>query len=505
MNSFVPRAFCFVLAALLFLLPACSPRQTPPAVTETAVTPDAPAPTPTAPAPVASAVSSAAASNPDAAMDAPAKLPKEAVQKMQHYTAPAPAVSLSLAPGEYRYNTNLDIENNVFLDALIYTGYNIQKHRADGNMWKYILSSEKRGLGYLSNITFGGGCTGYETTPDGRPDIAAFERGGLVCASFATYVYFNYLPNVAGIDTSCLPRPERSYNAHSFYEALQKWEQLGYSHRIGFTAENRGGYIDFHPQSEIPIGSVLVFCDARKMNGMGSHIVIYAGTKNGYHWVFQVGNKNGPEFCAVERFLFGPDPQWPIAIFSTPSNIRMAAQLTVQAVDEAGAPVAGVALRLQNAKTGETFSLGATNAKGEAQKEGLAYGDYRLSWQPPAGYRCSAASRTLHLTTAHNSQNTARLTFVKPAASAAPSKPKPSAPVSSQPPPSVPASDPQSPGEPTQSPVESDLLSDPASSGGEPASEPESSPPSAPTAPSSSPDDAAESRPAPPVQPEAES
>ena len=42
--------------------------------------------------------------------------------------------------GGFKYNTNLDIEDNVFFDAMIYTGYNIEKHRADGNMWKYILA-----------------------------------------------------------------------------------------------------------------------------------------------------------------------------------------------------------------------------------------------------------------------------------------------------------------------------------------------------------------------------
>ena len=44
--------------------------------------------------------------------------------------------------GGFKYNTNLDIEDNVFFDAMIYTGYNIEKHRADGNMWKYILAPQ---------------------------------------------------------------------------------------------------------------------------------------------------------------------------------------------------------------------------------------------------------------------------------------------------------------------------------------------------------------------------
>ena len=148
--------------------------------------------------------------------------------------------------GNLGYNTNLNMEDNVFMDALIYTGYNMKKHRADGNMWVYILSERKRGLGYLSNITYGGGSSGLETTPDGKPDIKAFERGGLVCASFATYVYFNYLPNVAGIDTSMLTKPERTYNAHSFYTAAKDWIAKGHAYTIGFTvSRTASGYINF--------------------------------------------------------------------------------------------------------------------------------------------------------------------------------------------------------------------------------------------------------------------
>ena len=228
-------------------------------------------------------------------------------------------VSGSVNRDQFGYNTNLDIEDNVFMDALLYTGYNMKKHRADGNMWVYILSERKRGLGYLSGITFGGGSSGLETTANGKPDIAAFEKGGLVCASFATYVYFNYLPNVAGIDTSFLTKAQRTYNAHSFYTAAKQWVKNGHTYTIGFDVSRTSyNYIVFNPKEEIPIGSILVFEDDRKHDGKGSHITVYAGTKNGMHWVYQVGTDNGPEMCAVERMLFGPDPQWPLAIFATP-------------------------------------------------------------------------------------------------------------------------------------------------------------------------------------------
>ncbi len=230
----------------------------------------------------------------------------------------------TLFPG-YKYNSVFDIEDNVFLDALAYTGYNLEKHRSDGKMWQYILSNDKKWRGWLSGITYGGGSSGLETK-NGLPNIKAFEKGGLVCASFATYVYFNYLPNIAKIDTSCLDIPEKTYSAQSFYEAAQKWLKKGYTYNIGFTAKNTASAIKFEADEEIPIGSIIVFRDMDKPKKTeADHITIYVGKKNGYHWVIQTGNKNGPEFCAVERFKFGPDPQWPLKIFATPTCIYDAA------------------------------------------------------------------------------------------------------------------------------------------------------------------------------------
>ena len=150
---------------------------------------------------------------------APASSKKPSVSKKPSSTT---TVTKPVANSGYQYNTNLNIEDNVFMDSLIYTGYNMKKHRADGLMWVYILAKYKRAKGWLSNITYAGGSTGYETK-NGKPDIKYFERNGFVCASFATYVYFNYLPNVAGIDTSSLPRPADSKLADSWYKAVQQW------------------------------------------------------------------------------------------------------------------------------------------------------------------------------------------------------------------------------------------------------------------------------------------
>lgn len=312
----------------------------------------------------------------------------------------------------YKYNTNSDIDDNIFLDALIYTGYNIEKHRADGKMWQYILSANKRGLGYLSKISYGGGSSGYETS-GGKPDIKYFEKHGLVCASYVTYVYFNYLPNVAGIDTSALPKPTRSTSANDWYSALKQWVNKGYSKKIAFSAsKTSAGFINFKPSENIPIGSVIVFCDSRNRSDYGSHVAIYAGYKNNYNWIFHVGNKNGPEFCAVERMNFGHDPQWPIAVITPPSNIRMSAMLEITVKDDLGNPVSGSVISLKNSKTGAVVNLGTVNS-GKLSKDGLSYGDYVLSFTVPDGYTADSTVKNIKLTTAQNSRNTVDIKLSK--------------------------------------------------------------------------------------------
>ncbi len=250
---------------------------------------------------------------------APTPAPKPATKPAAPQT---PVVQAPVINTNFNKNSNFNPESNVFFDAMIYSGYNIAKHRSDGLMWVYILSSQKRAKGWLSKIGYGGGSTGYETNAQGLPDIAKFERSGLVCASYVVYNYFNYLPNVAGIDTSYLKRPARSYSANDFYVATQDWIAKGYSRTIPFTARLSGNLTVFNAASEIPIGSIMAFSDFKKPGSKHcSHVAIYAGYMNGSNWVYHLGNDNGPEFCTMERMSCGPDPQWPLAIITTPQPI----------------------------------------------------------------------------------------------------------------------------------------------------------------------------------------
>lgn len=320
-------------------------------------------------------------------------------------SAPAPSAPTQNITSGYKYNTNTNIENNIFMDSLVYTGYKLDYHRSLGKMWTYIPAASKRGMGILSNISYDydGGTSGYETNANGKPDIAFFEKGDLVCASYVTYVYFNYLPNVAGIDTSSLTRPNKSYSANDWYIAAKDWINKGYSSAIPFTAsKDSTGWIHYKSSADIPIGSVVFFKNYGSSADYASHVAIYAGYKNGYNWLFHVGNDNGPEMCAIERMWYGPDPQWPLMVVSTPSNIRMAAALEVTVKDEAGNAIANV----------ET-SIGKTNASGVVLKEDLSYGEYNLTYTVPKGYYSDKNSVSLKLDTKNNSLNKVSITLKK--------------------------------------------------------------------------------------------
>ncbi len=312
-------------------------------------------------------------------------------------------------------HTNMD--NNIFMDSLIYTGYNITKHRDDGMLWEYVPSKSKAGLGYLSNISYGAGCSGYETDENCKPNIAEFEKGNLVCASYVTYVYFNYLPNVAGIDTSVLTKPTNSYWANSWYEAAKDWVNKGYSEYIPFTYEVMGeigsSFIRFKSSREIPVGSIIVFCDPKTSMNRGAHVAVYAGYANGYDWLYHLGNANGPEFCSVQRMNFGPNARWPLAVITPPNILRFSPVLEIELKDDLGNPIVGSEFIIKHLATGKQESLGVTDENGKITKNGLTYGEFELIQNVPEGYINKKASCPIRLSATNNSLKTVSIINVK--------------------------------------------------------------------------------------------
>ena len=124
--------------------------------------------------------------------------------------------------------------------------------------------------------------------------------------------------------------------------------------------------------------------------------------------------KNGPEMCAVERMLYGPEPQWPMMVVTTPSNIRMAATLEVELKDDSGKPISGVNFSLKSSETGKTIKLGKTDKKGMITKDCLSYGEYTLIQSSiPKGYTAKKTETKIKLTTANNSKNSLKIVNAK--------------------------------------------------------------------------------------------
>ncbi len=285
----------------------------------------------------------------------------------------------------FSYSTPMDIEDNVFMDSLNYTGYNVAKHRKDGLMWQYIIASKKKRYhqnpngtyAWLSKITYGGGSNGYETNSNGLPDISYFEKKGLVCASYVGYVYRNYLPNVVGINTSIMKSP-RDYGwsdvlADGWYEVGKMWVKNGYSEFIPFAqGKSAFGCLKITPAKSIPIGSLIVTTDGNKPSDYASHVSIYAGYKYGYNWVYQVGSENGPEFSCIERMAF-MFPQKLIAIITPPKSINFAPKLEVTVKDSSGKIVSGAKVIAKRDKNGKEITIGTTDASGKTSKDYLYY------------------------------------------------------------------------------------------------------------------------------------
>ena len=133
--------------------------------------------------------------------------------------------------------------DNVFLDALEYTGYKVQAQKDDGTIFKKYSGGA---TAYLSKISYGLNKYGTETvaksgTATGlAPDIAGFESSGLCCASYISYVYYNYLPNIAGIDTSSATRPYNLRTATAYNAAANAWVSAGTARRISFSQNANG-------------------------------------------------------------------------------------------------------------------------------------------------------------------------------------------------------------------------------------------------------------------------
>ena len=294
-------------------------------------------------------------------------------------------LNLSAAPAADIPSKMLD---NIYLDALTYTGYKTDVQKADGSIFKTYSGNAPASV--RSGIGYGTGPSGLETVAvDNKtgkaPDIARFKANGLCCASYVSYVYYNYLPNIARMDVSKIPQPANPRSPISYNSAVENWVRSGGARRIAFTQ----GTNSFTPSEEIPIGSLIIF--KHKTTGEIAHLALYAGYYAGKHFVTHVGNERGPEISTVEGMSKGSYPevvtQVVVPVIKEPTGT-----ISVYKTDENGKPLAGAKFKATMAEHPEySFLINPTDENGNAKMNmGLPYGKYILTEiEFPEGYTYS--------------------------------------------------------------------------------------------------------------------
>lgn len=294
-------------------------------------------------------------------------------------------LNLSAAPAADIPSKMLD---NIYLDALTYTGYKTDVQKADGSIFKTYSGNAPASV--RSGIGYGTGPSGLETVAaDNKtgkaPDIARFKANGLCCASYVSYVYYNYLPNIARMDVSKIPQPANPRSPISYNSAVENWVRSGGARRIAFTQ----GTNSFTPSEEIPIGSLIIF--KHKTTGEIAHLALYAGYYAGKHFVTHVGNERGPEISTVEGMSKGSYPEVVTQVV-VPKIDEPVGTISVHKTDENGKPLAGAKFKVTMAEHPEySFLINPTDENGNAKMNmGLPYGKYILTEiEFPEGYTYS--------------------------------------------------------------------------------------------------------------------
>lgn len=283
--------------------------------------------------------------------------------------------------------------DNIYLDALAYTGYDVQELKDNGQIFKKYGSMVDDSI--LSNISYDTGFAneGTETvvnvsTVSGKaPNLARFEKYGLCCASYCSYVYFNYLPNIAGVDTSDYIRPTNLKSSGAWSTAAQKWVDLGLAREIKFKQSSDGK--TFTADEEIPIGSLIVFT----ASGTVSHVGLYAGKYNGKNFITHVGNSRGPEIITMEGLSKNGSAELVSSVI-VPEVIEENGVIEVYKKDTNGKILSGAVFVATHKETGTQYKIGPTNSKGYAvSQERLPYGTYTVKETVfPINYQASGKS-----------------------------------------------------------------------------------------------------------------
>lgn len=279
-----------------------------------------------------------------------------------------------------------EMTDNVMLDALAYTGYDVQAQKNDGTL--FINYGSRTPSSVLSNISYASSgstaATGLETNSEGLPDIAYMEERGTMCGGYVSYVLFNYLPNVAGIDTSHLVQPQWPLSVGSYREAANQWVADGNAELI---YEAPGG-TNFSYSGDIPIGSLVIMAgptgDGSYSEWGHGHVCLYAGYYNGKHFVTHVGNSRGPEISTIEGMQGyggsdGKSYRFVTAIYKfSPDILEQEGKIEVYKKDPNGKDLSGAVFTATNNETNKSYVIGPTDKNGYAISEFMPFGTYTV-------------------------------------------------------------------------------------------------------------------------------
>ncbi len=324
-----------------------------------------------------------------------------------------------------------EMYDSMILRALAYTGYDVDYLKAHDALYSRDTLASRlynmdTGKGYqtdvnhkiLSNITYGAGSTGLETVKDSStvsgyaPNIAKFEEGGLVCASFVAYYIGNYLPNIEGIDTSHIIDAVGAVGSSPNYAWVPNWK-TGLDNLADIDGSGITKYTnETEAMEHLVPGDIIVFKEVKEGSSDSGypHIAIYAGTMDvytlsgsfsgRYNLIIHVGNRRGPEI-SVDQFMASTDANGnksgsaPYRWYHLDINdvIDPMGIIEIYKEDQDGAALAGAKFKAVHGESGDTFYIGPTDEKGYAKSGELPLGTYTVTETVfPDGYTASGDS-----------------------------------------------------------------------------------------------------------------
>jgi uncharacterized surface anchored protein len=228
---------------------------------------------------------------------------------------------------------------------------------------------------YLSGIEYGLNLSGKETVSNSStvtglaPDIARFRSNGLCCASYVSYYYLNYLPNIKGIDTSFVNNAIAATGMNS--QAVITWVTAGNA------LVSAGKARKITSENQLKIGDVVVF----ENGGSYPHVAIYAGYYGGRHFITHVGNDRGPEFSTIEGMGMAGDKSSYFAFAFNFPDIDIWDEdgyIEVNKKDPEGRKLSGAIFTVYSGSTAIS-TIGPTNSSGYAKSGAIPFGTYTVT------------------------------------------------------------------------------------------------------------------------------